>query len=456
MTESDIKIPEDFFNRMKGTLQHAFPDFLKSLKETTPISVRLNQHKNFSIEGEPVPWCKTGRYLKTRPVFTLDPAFHAGAYYVQEASSMFLEQVIKQLDLHTKPIRVLDLCAAPGGKSTLLAGLLHEDTLLVSNEVIRARASILDENLTKWGVGNIVVTNNDPRDFENLTGFFDVIVVDAPCSGEGLFRKDHEAITEWSENNVQLCAKRQQRILSDVWPALKPDGLLIYSTCTYNSLENEENVQWLAEQHALKSIALNLEPSWGIEQVKHKDIIGYRFYPHHVMGEGFFISVVQKHESAESFSFNKKVTPTSPAKKIQEQLNHWILDPDHFVFHQHNDLVSLFKKSLVADQLFLYRKLRIVNSGTAVATLKGDKAIPEHALALSTRINRQSFQSVELSEVDALSFLRKENIHVTGYDRGYLLVTYHNLPLGWLNVLDNRSNNLYPKAWRIRMNNAPV
>jgi len=456
MTESDMKIPEDFFNRMKGTLQHAFPDFLKSLKETSPISVRLNQHKNFSIEGESVPWCKTGRYLQTRPAFTLDPALHAGAYYVQEASSTFLEQVIKQLDLHKKPIRALDLCAAPGGKSTHLAGLLHEDSLLVSNEVIRARASILDENLTKWGVGNTVVSNNDPRDFENLNGFFDVIVVDAPCSGEGLFRKDHEAMTEWSMNNVQLCAKRQQRILADVWPALKSNGILIYSTCTYNSLENEENMQWLAERHSLESVALNLEPGWGIEAVKHKEIMGYRFYPHHVMGEGFFLSVVQKREPTESVSINKKVAPTLPVKKIQEQLSHWVLDPDHFTFHQHNDSISLFRKSLVTDHLFLYRKLRIVNGGTAVATVKGDKVIPEHALALSTQLNRESFQTTELNETDALNFLRKENIHLTGHSKGHLLVTNQNLPLGWLNVLDNRSNNLYPKTWRIRMGNSPV
>lgn len=456
MTESDMKIPEDFFLRMKGSLQRAFPDFLKSLKETSPISIRLNQHKNFSNEGEPVPWCETGRYLKTRPTFTLDPAFHAGAYYVQEASSMFLEQAIKQLDLDKKPIRILDLCAAPGGKSTHLAGLLHEDSLLVSNEVIRTRASILDENLTKWGVGNIVVTNNDPRDFENLPGFFDVIVVDAPCSGEGLFRKDHEAMTEWSVNNVQLCAKRQQRIVSDVWPALKSDGILIYSTCTYNSLENEENMQWLADQHATESVNLKIESSWGIETVKHKNIFGYRFYPHHVMGEGFFLSVIQKRESIEPVSINKKVAPTSPSKKIQEQLSHWILDPDQFAFHQHQDLISLFSKSLVTDHLFLYQKLRIINSGTAVASVKGDKLIPEHALALSTRINREYFQTAKLNQADALNFLRKVNIHLTGYNRGHLLVTHQNLPLGWLNVLDNRSNNLYPKAWRIRMGNSPV
>jgi NOL1/NOP2/fmu family ribosome biogenesis protein len=351
---------------------------------------------------------------------------------------------------------VLDLCAAPGGKSTHLAGLLHEDSLLVSNEVIRARASILDENLTKWGVGNVVVTNNDPRDFENLPGFFDVIVVDAPCSGEGLFRKDHEAMTEWSVNNVQLCAKRQQRIVSDVWPALKSDGILIYSTCTYNALENEENMQWLADQHTLESVSLEVEPSWGIETVKYKNSIGYRFYPHHVMGEGFFLSVVQKRESIESLSPNKKVAPTLPSKKIQEQLSHWVLDPDRFTFHQHHDSISLFIKSLVTDHLFLHQKLRIVSSGTAVASVKGDKLIPEHALALSTRLNREYFQTAELNQADALNFLRKENIHLTGYNRGHLLVKHQNLPLGWLNVLDNRSNNLYPKAWRIRMSNSPV
>ncbi|GAB3814418.1 hypothetical protein GCM10028895_07510 [Pontibacter rugosus] len=219
--------------------------------------------------------------------FTLDPLLHAGAYYVQEASSMFLEQALKQsIDLD-ESLHVLDLCGAPGGKSTHLASLISKDSLLVANEVIRSRASILAENVTKWGSGNVLVTSNDPREFSRLPDFFDVMVIDAPCSGEGMFRKDHAAVGEWSEENVNLCAQRQQRILMDVWDALKPGGLLIYSTCTWNEKENEENIAWLAAQEGVESIKLEVQPEWGIIPTQLNGLEGYRFYPHRVQGEGF-------------------------------------------------------------------------------------------------------------------------------------------------------------------------
>ena len=216
-------LPKEFEHALRGKLGDSFTHFLNCLEEPSPTSIRLNPNKPFTLEGESVGWCKWGRYLEQRPVFTLDPALHAGAYYVQEASSRFLEQAIVQTVAVSKPIRVLDLCAAPGGKSTHLLSLLHPESVLVSNEVIRSRASILAENIQKWGHSNVVVTNNDPEDFSKLPGFFDVIVVDAPCSGEGLFRKDPHAMEEWSPANVELCAKRQRRILEDVWPALKTD-----------------------------------------------------------------------------------------------------------------------------------------------------------------------------------------------------------------------------------------
>lgn len=220
-------------------------------------------------------------------MFTLDPAFHAGAFYVQEASSLFLEQVLKQTVDLTKPLRVLDLCAALYGKSTHLLSLLSSDSLLISNEVIRARAQILWENIQKWGHLNVIVTNSDPSAFQQLKGYFDVILVDAPCSGEGLFRKDAEACQEWSEENVNLCSQRQRRILNDVWPALKENGILIYSTCTYNENENEANLNTLAAEHNVEFVSLNLKPEWNIETISSNDAIGYRFYPHRIKGEGF-------------------------------------------------------------------------------------------------------------------------------------------------------------------------
>ncbi len=211
-----------------------------------------NQSSIINNAAEKLLWSSNGFYLQQRPSFTLDPLFHAGAYYVQEASSMFLEEALKQTVDLSQSIKVLDLCAAPGGKSTLIQSVINDTSLLVSNEVIKTRVNVLSENITKWGAANVIVTNNDAKDFQRLPDYFDVIVVDAPCSGSGLFRKDPDAIREWSEQNVQLCSQRQQRILADVLPALKDDGVLIYSTCSYSQEEDEAIADWLIEGLRLK------------------------------------------------------------------------------------------------------------------------------------------------------------------------------------------------------------
>jgi 16S rRNA C967 or C1407 C5-methylase (RsmB/RsmF family) len=239
---------------------------------------------------ERVPWSQYGYYLSERPSFTFDPLFHAGCYYVQEASSMFLEQALKQTIDITRSLKILDLAAAPGGKSTHIQSLISKNSLLVTNEVIRSRGNILKDNIIKWGCDNVVVTNNDPRDFARLENYFDVIVVDAPCSGSGLFRRDEEAIGEWSENNVQLCSQRQQRILADVWPALKKEGVLIYSTCSYSKEEDEEIVEWMNEELSIVNCQLSIDKNWKIVESTG----GYRFWPDKVKGEGFFITCVKK------------------------------------------------------------------------------------------------------------------------------------------------------------------
>jgi 16S rRNA C967 or C1407 C5-methylase (RsmB/RsmF family) len=290
-----MQLPENFIRRITIDLKGEAQPFFQAMENEVPVSIRVNQSKNYHPENlQNVAWCNTGFYLPERPVFTLDPLFHAGAYYVQEASSMFLEQALKQsVDLEL-PLKVLDLCAAPGGKSTHLASLLSRDSLLVSNEVIRTRAKILAENITKWGNPNVVATNNDPADFQRLPGFFDVVVVDAPCSGEGLFRKDPNAMYEWSEDNVALCASRQRRIVADVWDALKPGGHLVYSTCTYNRMENEDNLEWM--ENEMGAIPLSLEITSFPEITKDNNLAGYHFYPHKTHGEGFFIAVLKKPE----------------------------------------------------------------------------------------------------------------------------------------------------------------
>ena len=266
-----MNLPVDFINRTRDLLgEEQFAAFCEALSKESPVSIRVNRLKTDAVPegGHRVPWCDTGYYLSSRPAFTFDPLFHAGCYYVQEASSMFLEQVLKQY-VH-EPVVMLDLCAAPGGKSTLARSVLPEGSLLVANEVMRNRVQVLAENVTKWGHPDTVVLNNDPADFAQLGELFDVILTDVPCSGEGMFRKDPVAVEEWSKENVALCWQRQRRIVSDIWPCLKPGGLLIYSTCTYNREENEDNVAWIAEELGAEMLPVEVQPEWGSREKARK------------------------------------------------------------------------------------------------------------------------------------------------------------------------------------------
>jgi 16S rRNA C967 or C1407 C5-methylase (RsmB/RsmF family)/NOL1/NOP2/fmu family ribosome biogenesis protein len=443
--------PAAFENRMKSTLGHEWPDFLQAHKQTPPVAIRINPYKDKLPEGIKIPWTDFGYYLPERPIFTLDPALHAGKYYVQEPSSMFLETVLKQSVDLAKPLRVLDLCAAPGGKSTHLLSLLTKDSLLVSNEVIRSRAHILSENIQKWGCANVLVTNSDPETFQKLPGYFDVIVVDAPCSGEGLFRKDDKASKEWSEDHVNLCTQRQRRILNDVWAALTENGILIYSTCTFNESENESTLNWLAENRAVEFIDLSVDPEWNIEKIEVGKSIGYRFYPHRVNGEGFFISALRKVEGEQSIRIRAGKNFDLTPKRTSEQLQDWSLHPDQFKFIQQNSLLIQIPSELYDEMGFICTQLHIVSKGTAVAETKHEKLIPEHAMALSIHLNQNHFPIIDLEIEEALAYLRKEAIQVGEGQRGFALVTYKGTPLGWINQLGNRINNLYPAAWRIRM-----
>ena len=287
--------PEGFIKRIQTQKYIDAEDLLKALEEPSPVSIRINRSKwnKNPLNSEPVPWCKDGFYLKYRPSYTLDPLFHSGCYYPQEASGMFLEQAILQTTDSLENIRVLDLCGAPGGKSTHLSDLIGPDNLLVANETIRSRAAILAETLTKWGSGNTIVTQNDPSVFSRLSGYFDIIVVDAPCSGEGMFRGS-TAPDEWSVSNTVHCAERQKRILMDVWPALKENGILVYSTCTFNPGENEENIKWLTGKHEAEIVRLNIAEFKGITEIDYQGVCGYGFYPDKIRGEGFFLSVIRK------------------------------------------------------------------------------------------------------------------------------------------------------------------
>lgn len=420
-------------------------------------SIRLNPRKwtdsqslSFPVEAA-IPWTQTGYYLPERPKYTLDPLLHAGAYYVQEASSMFLEQAVKQLIPERGGIRVLDLCAAPGGKSTHLLSLLPDDAVLVSNEVIKSRVTILEENLVKWGDSNQLITNNDPRDFTELGGLFDLIVVDAPCSGSGLFRRDPKAISEWSESAVELCSQRQKRILTDIWPCLKEGGLLIYSTCSYSLQEDEAIADWLLSQVEAESEPLQVDPAWNIVETKsvQKAAYGYRFYPDQVRGEGFFLTTFRKREAAGTVSGRKGKNKLEKVSKQQvADISEW-LKPGLSQFYMiQENMVGMPEQvdALLAELGSLY----VRRAGLTLGKWADRKLIPDHALALSNEVH-EAVNRIELSASQALQYLRKEEIHMPGSAPGWNLACYKGLALGWLKVLPNRSNNYYPKEWRILM-----
>ncbi|WP_420385539.1 methyltransferase RsmF C-terminal domain-like protein [Roseivirga sp.] len=445
--------PTAFQSQIQQLLTTEADAFFQSLDTDSPTSIRFNPSKNYSgkLEGHKIPWTDNGIYLKERPSFTLDPDFHSGAYYVQEASSMVLEQILKQSVNLKEDLLALDLCAAPGGKSTHIQSLLSSGSLLVSNEVIKSRANILAENLTKWGLPNKVITNNDPSHFDRLNVQFDLIVVDAPCSGEGLFRRDPEAMKEWSPEAMKLCATRQQRILADIWPSLKPGGVLIYSTCTYNSLENEENIQWLNEQLDAKGISLELENSWGFSKTQTSGIDGFHAYPHKVKGEGFFITAVTKTEGrAKKLRKSKKPINFAPRQEI-ENISPWLKNPEFFDFIKHNDLFIAMPEHWKDVIHEINSNLYIVAEGIEMGRLKGKKLIPHEALAFSTELNHSQVSTFELELDEALNYLRKESFDFDSMENGWNLITHKGLGLGWANRIQQRVNNYYPTNWRVRI-----
>lgn len=430
-----------------------YNSFFDSLDTPSPASIRLNSKKKYPLElDRTIPWTRFGYYLSTRPIYTLDPWLHAGGYYVQEPSSMFLEQAVSSYIDLSKPIAALDLCAAPGGKSTHLLSLLNPESLLVCNEAIRSRATILTENIQKWGHANVMVTNNDPASFLKLGGIFDLIVIDAPCSGEGLFRKDNLAVNEWSLSNVQLCTMRQRRILKDIWPALKQNGILIYCTCTYNTSEDEETMNWLANEGNVEFLSIPTQPEWGVVESKVKNAIGYRFYPHKLKGEGFFISVLRKTDPQEEIRIFTK-NHLGKIQKDEKPITNWLANPKDFNFFNHNGFIGCipaYSADLIA---FLAQKLNTRLIGTPLATSKHGKLVPTHAAALSIHLNKSEFYNMELNLEQALNYLRKDPLNINTTEKGYGLATYQDAPLGWLNFISNRINNMYPSNWRIRMRN---
>lgn len=470
-------LPKNLIERLqhiKGFDKDAFIAVHESGKQVT--SIRLNPEKISLLKGEgpivnseaakdnlplstanlfleAVPWCPYGKYLSQRPSFTFDPHFHAGVYYVQEASSMFLWKMLEEtVGKNTKGLKVLDLCAAPGGKSTLLC-TYFKDGFVVANETIRSRANILAENITKWGAANVVVTSNDPKDIAKLQSYFNIIVVDAPCSGSGLFRKDNDAIEEWSEENVMLCNQRQQRILVDVYSSLKKDGILIYSTCSYSKEENEDICDWLLSNFELSTINCLSSAEQGIvEIISEQGAHGYRFYPYKIKGEGFFIAAFKKNNGEEIFFREQSIPAIS--KTESEFVKKFVPNSQEYFFFKQNENILAIPAEWKNEIALLQKYLYLRKAGINIGELKRNDLIPHHELAMSL-IMHEDIPKVNVDKEQAIQYLQKKELHFTGMQTGWALVNYDGIDLGWIKVLPNRINNYYPTDWRI-LKNIPV
>ncbi len=435
---------------VKGFDSKAFEAVHASGEQVT--SIRLNPFKNTqpfaNLMQEPIPWCKQGHYLSARPSFTLDPVFHAGGYYVQEASSMFLWHALEQLiGKETEGKKVLDLCAAPGGKSTLLASYFA-DGLVVANEVIKSRSAVLVENITKWGQPNVIVTNNDPDHFKPLESFFDVILTDAPCSGSGLFRKDPAAIDEWSQENVLHCSQRQEKILAAILPSLKEEGILLYATCSYSVEEDEKIAEWLVAEMGLQPLDLAISDQWNIVRTASANSGApcFRFYPNLIKGEGFFIAAFKK-TAPDHFVKWKEVTLPKPAKNELELMNTFFQLPDGFCAFKQNDAIRIIPTIWMNTLQQLAKVLYIKKAGIEIGSPKGKDLIPAHELAVST-LHLNSLPCITVNKDQALQYLRRNELQLEAR-QGWYLLKFDHVYLGWVKVLANRVNNYYPAEWRI-------
>ncbi|MGI6223421.1 MAG: methyltransferase RsmF C-terminal domain-like protein [Prevotella sp.] len=410
-----MSLPEEFVAQTRLLMgEERFSVLRDALEQPSPVSIRLNPLKAdgllpvSSMHPQRVEWCAEGWYLNARPPFTFDPLFHAGTYYVQEASSMFLSHVLRSFVHH--PVSMLDLCAAPGGKTTCAFSALPVGSSLMSNEPLRQRAQILKENVIKFGSPDIIVTNNYAADYARTPLMFDVILTDVPCSGEGMFRKDGEAIEEWSLQNVKKCQMLQRQIVADIWPCLRPGGLLIYSTCTFNRFEDEDNVAWICQELGAEPLEIPVEESWNITGPLTGSIPVCRFIPGFTRGEGLFMAALRKPGESES---NPKLSEGA------------------------------------------LKSLRVMVHGVEPDKVKGKNHIPDITKALMKSPTTE-LPLVNVDYQQAVAYLRHDSI-VLPQDapRGYVTVGYEGQALGVAKNIGNRANNLYPAEWRIKSTYVP-
>lgn len=433
------------------------PVAFSAFEDTPHASVRMNPYKPAAgMEGERICWNEHGILLHERPIFTLDPLFHCGAYYVQDSSSMFVGHMFREcvslIDIpETRPIRVLDLCAAPGGKATDIAaslrGIFGDRFILVANEVMKQRAGVLADNIAIWGDPNVVVTSDDPSAFASLDGYFDVVVADVPCSGEGMFRKDLKAQAQWSEDNVALCAARQKRIIADVWPALKKGGLMIYSTCTFNRYENDLNVGWIMDELGADSVRPGC--AWESEGVIRTNY-GYSLVPGHVRGEGqYCAALVKSARSSGHMSVKERARNNDRPAQLPGGLK-TMMNKD-VSLRMKGDMITAVPSECMSDVSLLESFTHVIAAGCAMGVFKGGTFVPDADLALSVMLADGTFPSVDVDRKTALEYLHKDAIRLDGAPKGYVMIRYDELPLGFVKNLGNRCNNLYPQGRRIRM-----
>ena len=451
-------LPEAFLSKLNEMNLTRLSD---ALAEGEPcVSVRLNPSRGVSeadlpAEAEAVPWCRRGFYLAERPRFTFDPLLHQGGYYVQEASSMFHSHVAEVLcrRMHS-PLRVLDSCAAPGGKTTAVLDTLPEGSVMVANEYVPSRAAVLRENIIKWGSPSTIVTRGDTEDFRKLKNSFDLIIADVPCSGEGMMRKDPEAVAQWSEGLVRECAERQWMIVSNLWPALKPGGCLIYSTCTFNRTEDEDMLRHIVEELGGESVDTGLADEFGIPGSLDPSLHALRFMPHRTRGEGLFLGVIRKPGEYKAEAWKPRLQKGHKGKgaAVPLQLTALLKEPEKMSFSQRPDECW---QGVPAPHADLVRELeqatRLITAGVRLGTVKGKSRVPDSTLALSTSLREDAFPRVEVTLETALNYLRRQAVALPAESpRGITLLTYRGAALGFVKNLGNRANNMYPQHWRIR------
>lgn len=446
------EIPSGFISMMKESFPEIADTVINALDSSPSVAVRINNNKNYDPfpDAEPIKWCESGKYLSSRPVFTLDPLFHAGAYYVQDPSSMIYQYIISQLV--SGPVSLLDLCAAPGGKTTAAINAIPEGSVIVANEYVQSRANILLENITKWGFPDAIVTNSSADNFGKLPHIFDILMIDAPCSGEGMMRKESIARIQWSPSLIRQCSNLQYDIVKDAIPSLKPGGYLIYSTCTFNREENERNLERFITEFNLEPIELEIPANCGILTSGTSDYPAMRFMPGLIRGEGLFVAVMRKKRNESNTISPRKNKQTNKNFKAPD-ISHLIKNPNNFSFSSDGNTISAISHRLkpVKEAIEAIKGIKILSAGVEIASIKGKDLIPSCSLALSSIISTKHFPDVELSLEDALSYLRRETIVLPqSTPKGFVIVTYKNIPLGFVKNLGNRSNNLYPQKWRIR------